>query len=261
MIPFIQKTLFKNKTLWAWPGLFLLFITSVFIWGDITAAENSHSFFVHFGDLQIPAGKVLMQLLSLTGLIFIIGMPSHFAENLKPERASLLLSKPVSRSELFFSDFAGMLSVSFCYSFISVLLLGVLTLFKAGIFPIQFLAIALLFVPLFLLTYYITIVLFLILTDSYLGGVILGYFMTGLSSVFLDPDKLLVMLGWDGPFAETTVDIVSYLIPSSAGFKQVMVELFQGGMTEFNGEIFLFALATCLPFGLLSYYQYKIKEF
>lgn len=261
MIRFIQKTLLKNKTLWAWPGLFLLFVITAFIWGEVQAAENSHSFFIHLGDIQLPASKILMQLLSLTGLIFIIGMPTHFAENLKPERVSLLLSKPVSRTELFFSDFAGVLTVSYFYSFLSVLFLGILTVIKGGIFPLQFFTTVLLFTPLFLLTYYVAIVLFLILTNSYLGGVILGYFMTGLSSVLLEPDKLLAMLGWSGTIGETAVTILSFLIPSSAGINQVMLELFHNGLAGFDAETFLFALVTCLPLGLTSYYLYQNKEF
>lgn len=261
MTRLIQRILFKNKALWAWPGVFLLFVVVVFIWGDISSAQNSHSFMIGLGDLTLPSSAVIRQLISISVLIAIIGLPSHFAENLKPERASLLLSKPISRSELLLSDFGGMLAVSFCYTLISTVLLALLTVIKAGIFPYQFFVAMLLGFPLLLLTFYISIVLFLTLTESYLAGVILGYFITGLSSVFLDIEKFLNILGWEDTLAKTVVVILGYLIPSAGGVQELMNSIFQSGFSAFDGGLFAFTLVTCLPFGLLSYYLFLKKEF
>lgn len=261
MIPFTLHTLFKNKVLWAWPGLFLLFVIFVFIWGDVSSAQNSYSFMITLGDVDLPSGMVLTQLLGFVVLFAIIGLPNHFAENLKSERASLLLSKPISRTELFFSDFAAMMTITFFYSVISVLILAVLTVFKAAIFPVQLFIALVLLLPLLMLTYYITIVVFLILTNSYLAGAILGYMFTGFSSVFLDSSRFLDMLGWDSGFAHTIVEIFSYIIPSSGGIQQLLQGIYHNGFSGFDGGLFAFVIASCLPFGLLGYYLFLNKEY
>lgn len=261
MIKFNLRQLFKNKTLWAFPGLFLLFTIIMFIWGDITAAGNSYSFGIMMGGAQIPFSMVIPQLTGLVTLFCIIGLPNHFAKNLTSERGSLLLSKPVSRVQYFFSDFASVLTVLFSYTLFSVALIAILAAVKAVIFPVQFLLGMLLFLPLIILTYYITIVLFLMLTESYLAGALLGWFVTGLSSALLNSDKLLSMLGINSKITKTTLDVLSYLIPSSEGFSKIIGQIYSGGFATIDGSLLVFALVTCLPLGALSFYLYLNKEF
>lgn len=261
MIRFTLRTLFKNKVLWAWPALFLFFTWLIFAWGDISAGQNSYSFMVHLGELQLPSGIVVKQLISLVVLICIIGLPSHFAQNLKPARASLLLSKPISRTEFFFSDFTAMLGVSVIYSLASISFLIGLVAIQTGTFPFQFHLSLLLFLPFLLLTYYITITLFLILTNSYLGGVIVGYLVASFSSVFLNIDQFLEMIGWSGTFIESLFYFFSYLIPSAGAVESLLLSILNGGFSAFDGELFLFALVSCLPFAALSYYLFLNKEF
>lgn len=261
MIRLTLRTLFKNKILWAWPGLFLLFILATFYWGSIAPAQNSYSFTFVMGDLNIPSGMVMSQLTSFVVLLSIIGFPNHFAKNLKPERGSLLLSKPISRTEFFFSDFAAMLTVAVTYTSVSIILLAVLLGLKAAIFPFQFFIALLLFLPFLLLTYYITIVLFLILTDSYLAGALLGWILTGFSSLFFNIEPFMKMFGFDSDFAYGVVDALSYLIPSAGGVERLLQQIYSGGFSAFDGGLFAFILASCLPFGILSYYLYLNKEF
>lgn len=253
--------LFKNKTLWAWPGLFLLFVVAMLYWGDIGAAQNSYSFTVILGGGEIPMSIVMSQLMSLVILICIIGLPNHFSKNLTPERGSLLLSKPISRSEFFFSDFISVSAVLFSYTIISVVLMAILLGIKAAIFPVQFFLGQLLFFPLLIMTYYISIVLFLILTESYLGGALLGWIVTGFSSVFLNSDKILSMLGFQSEFASIFMDVLSYLIPSAGGIQELIRQVYSGGFSAIDGGLFAFVLASCLPFALLSYYLLQKKEF
>lgn len=261
MTRFTLRTLFKNKTLWAWPILFLLFAAAVFAWWDIAPAQNGQTFMFLFGGATLPAGKVIPQLFSFVVLIGIIGFPNHFAKNIEAERAALLLSKPVSRSEMFFSDLAAMLTTSFCYTFISVVILGILVGIKAAIFPFQFYLGMFLFFPLQLFTFYIAIVLFLILTDSYLGGAILGWIVVGLSSFFLNSDMILDKLGFHSTFVHTTFEVFSYFIPSAAAVHKITSHIFISGFSSFEWSLFGFILASILPFGILSYYLFLKKEF
>lgn len=261
MIRLTLRTLFKNKVLWAWPGIFLLFILAVFYWGGVTSAQNSYSFTLVMGGTKIPSSMVMSQLTSFVVLLSIIGFPSHFSKNLKPERGSLLLSKPISRTELFFSDFTAMFTVAVSYTLVSIALLAVLLGLEAAIFPIQFFIALLLFLPLLLLTYYITIVLFLILTDSYLAGAILGWIVTGFSSIFFNIERFMKMFGFDSDFAYGLIDALSYLIPSASGVEQLLQQIYSGGFAAFEGGLFAFILTSCLPFGILSYYLYLNKEF
>jgi len=261
MIKFNLRQLFKNKTLWAFPGLFLLFTLIMLIWGDITAAENSYSFGMLMGGAQIPFSMIISQLTGLVTLFCIIGLPNHFSKNLTPERGSLLLSKPVSRLQFFFSDFASVLTVLLSYTFISAILIAILAAVKAAIFPVQFLLGLFLFLPLMIMTYYITIVLFLILTESYLAGALLGWLVTGFSSAFLNSEKILNMLGIHSQTTQTTLDVLSYLIPSSEGVSKILRQVYSGGFSTIDGSLLAFVFATCLPLGLLSLYLYLNKEF
>jgi ABC-type transport system involved in multi-copper enzyme maturation permease subunit len=262
MIRYLLQTHLKNKVLWAWPGIMLLFVSVFFIWGDVSASEKGLLFFLHLGDLKIPSSIVLTEfLVSIITLIAIIGLPSPLAENLDPKRASLLLSKPISRTQMFVSHFSGVLLLSLIYMGITVFLLGALTIIKGGFFPVQALSILLIFVPLIIIAYYVTISLFLVLSNSYLAGVILGYFFTGFSGLFLDSDRFLEMLGWQDTSADIIISFFSYLIPSADGFNQIMNVTMAGGYSTFNGSLFVFALSTLLPFALLSYYFFQKKEF
>lgn len=262
MIRFTLHTLFKNKLLWTWPALFLLFSVVIFIWGDIESAQNSYSFLISIGDAPLPTSFIIPNLLiGISVLIAVIGLPSHFSNNLKSERAALILSKPISRTEYFFSDFAAVLGFSLFYTIISTLLLAILTVAKGFIFPYQLFAGMLLLLPLQIFAYYITISFFLTLMNSYLGGVFLGYFVTGFSSLFLNSDQFLHMLGLNDSAIATAITILSYLIPSAGGAEQLMQGILNSGFSSFDGGLFLFVLITCLPLGALSYYMYLKKEF
>lgn len=261
MIRYIQRTLVKNKVLWAWPGLFFLFALVIFIWGDISSAQNSYSFLISLGALTLPSQMVISQLISIVVLFGIIGLPSHFADNLKSDRASLLLSKPISRSEFFFSDFAAMLSVTFSYTLICVVFLALLTGIKGAIFPYQFFITLLFFMPLLLLTYYVAIVLFLVVTHSYLAGALLGWLVVSFSPFFLNAGQYLDMFGIQSTVIHGILGILSYTIPSAGGIEQLIQGMLRNGFSAFDGGLWVFSLASCLPFGLLGYYLFRKKEF
>ncbi len=261
MIRFTIRTLLKNKTLWAWPGIFILFVAAITVWGGVSIDPSTSSYAISLGGVPLPTGIVINQLVSITILIAIIGIPTHFSESLKPERASLLLSKPISRSDMFLKDFAGVFSFCFAYTLLTVLLLTLLTTVHGILFPLHHAIAIIVFLPLILLTYYITIVLFLILTNSYLGGVLLGYFLTGFSSVFLNFDQFLKMFGLTDTWFEILLHLLAYLIPSAGAFQQIMSQIFNSGFSGVDISLLGFAFASCVPLALLSYYLYQKKQF
>ena len=261
MIRFTIRTLLKNKTLWAWPGIFILFVVAITVWGGVSADPSTSSYVINLGGLPLPTGIVINQLISITILIAIIGIPTHFSENLKSERASLLLSKPISRRELFLSDFAAVFTFCFTYSLISVLLLTLMTSIHGLLFPLHHAIAILVFLPLILLSYYITIVLFLILTNSYLGGVLLGYFVTGFSDLFLNIEQFLPMFGLTDTWFETLLQIGSYLIPSAEAFQQIMGQIIESGFSGVDMSLLGFAFVSWVPFALLGFYLFQKKQF
>jgi len=261
MIRYNLRTLLKNKVLWAWPIVYFLFTLVIFAWGDITSAQNSYSFILVLGGVHISSSMFISQFVSITTLITVVGLPSHFFKNLKSERAALLLSKPISRSDFFLADFASVMILAFFYTFICIMLLAILMAVKAAIFPFQLFLGFLLFLPLLLLTYYITIVLILILTNSFLGAVFFGYFLTGFSSLFLDIKQIFRFFGIKSKLAHVAITLLSYLIPSAEGAERILNQIFSGGFTAIDGSLFVFVLVSCLPFGLLSYYLFLKKEF
>ncbi|NGP87502.1 hypothetical protein [Fodinibius halophilus] len=261
MIRFITRTIFKNKALWSWPAIVLLFVLAIMYWGDIAAAQNSYSFSVQVGDLNLSAAMVMSQIIGLITLVCIIGFPNHFSQNLKSERSSLILSKPISRSDFFFSDLAAVSIVAVAYTLITLLLLAIMLAIKAAIFPFQFFLGILLFLPLLILTYYITIVLFLTITNSYLAGAILGWFITSLSAGLLKIEKLIDLFGIESELFRYFMVALSYIIPSAGGVEELLKQIYSGGFSALDGGLLAFILVSCLPLGLLSLYIFRKKEF
>ena len=102
------KLLLKNKVLWAWPVIAILLALFGGWYVGIQPAGNDHSFLFGFdGTPSLPTAFMIDGLTGFFVLIAVIGLPSHFSKNLESNRASLLLSKPVSRTDFFFSEFAG----------------------------------------------------------------------------------------------------------------------------------------------------------
>ncbi|MDZ7683639.1 MAG: hypothetical protein U5J63_18485 [Fodinibius sp.] len=57
------------------------------------------------------------------------------------------------------------------------------------------------------------------------------------------------------------MDLLSFLIPSSAAIERLMQTAYSGGLGAIDGGLLAFALASCLPLGALSYYLILNKEF
>lgn len=282
MVTFNIRLLLRNKVLWAWPVLAVLLALLVGWYGDIESAGNSYSFLISAGDSPaIPSAFLINGLLGFFILIAIIGIPSHLSKNLEPERASLIFSKPINRTEFFFTEFAAVITVTFFYTLITDIILAVLLAAKAGIFPYELYLAILLYIPLYVFVIYVSIVLLLLLTGSHLASVLIAYLLIAPISGFLfQAETFLNLMGWNSDLMVRFTDGLSYLIPSTAGVDkllagfggpppegsdvdvdQMMSGILYDGFAAFDWQLFGFVLVSCLPFFLLSYYLMRRKQF
>lgn len=118
MTRFITIKLIRNKILMAWPLLTLISVVLLLWYGDANISDQRVAT-IHLGDLILPQWQIVTSYINLIGLIVLISFPAFLIENLQPERASLIFSKSVSRSQFFGSAFAGSMIVTVFYSVIS----------------------------------------------------------------------------------------------------------------------------------------------
>ncbi len=284
MYKFNLKLLLNSRVLPIWAVAALLAAIIVGYYGDIQSAGNSYSFFLTFGDSPpFPSGFFLGGLISFFILIAVIGIPNHLSKNLESDRAALLLSKSVTRTDFFLAEFAAVITITFFYAFITVIILAVLLLIEAGIFPFQLYLAILFYIPFYFTVIYISIVLLLILTRSYLASVLIGYLVIPfIATLLLRVDTFFKLIGWNSDFLLGLADVFSYFIPSTASAEQLMTDyegaganieftngeissLLSGvlydGWASFDWQLFGFVIVSCIPFFLLSYYLMRRKEF
>jgi len=261
MIRFISRLLLKNKVLWLWPLLGVLLVLVIALWGGVRTTVSSNSFVFLIGKFSIPAYVMMFQTLPVITIISVIGLPKHFSESIGRERAALIFSKSVSRTDFFLYDFASVLIITLFYSLITVVTFAILIAFGAGIFPIQYYIGALILIPFYVLAYYISIVFFIIVTDSRLVGALLGYFVTGFSSFLLHGNELLKDLNISSGIAHQAVNVFSYIVPSVAGLQQLWQPILHYGFSNFDWNLFGFIIASCIPFFIVSYYLMSRREF
>ncbi len=289
MFRFNTKLLLNSRIIWIWPVAAIVIAFIVGYYGDIQSAGNSYSFLLTFSNSPpFPSGLFIPGLIGFFILIAVIAVPSHLNKNLEPERAALIFSKSITRSDFFFSEFASVMAVVVGFTLFTDIALAVLLFAEAGIFPLQLYLAVLLFLPLYFFVTYVSIVLLLILTRSYLASVLIGYLVVPfISAVLLRLEFFFNLLGWNSDFLLGLADVLSYFIPSSQGVEALMSDFEAGGSVEinvdngsvgeafysvtsgvfldgfaaFDWQLFGFVLVSCLPFFLLSYYLMTRKEF
>ena len=275
------KLLLKNRTLWAWPIIAMLLAVFIGIYGDIQPAGNSYSFMLGAGGNTLPSAFFINSVLGFFILIAVIGVPFHLSKNIDSERASLILSKPISRTDFFFAEFAAVMTVVTLYTLVSIIALAVLLLVEASIFPYQLYLAMLLYIPLSFFVIYDSIVLLLVLTESYLASVLISYLLiTPLSGFLFNAESFLRLFGWNSESMIRLTHGLSYLIPSAGGLEKLFFSMNHGGaptgnmslsqiatgvlhngFAVFDWQIFGFVLISCVPFFLLSFYLMRRKEF
>lgn len=255
MIRFTMRQLFKNGILLAWPLLAITFVLIALLFGT-NEATGSNSFVITFtGSLSMDSSMMTVQLFSIIWLIAMISLPTHLVENLQPGRASLIFSKPLSRSNFFIYDIAGMLLITSLYSLFTAFVLGLYVVFTASVFPVQFL-IATLCIPLYMLALYAAINLMVVLTDSYMASVFIVFALQPISMMLFSFDELMPA---SGEILKTFISVLNYVIPSTGAAQSLISKVLN--TASFDPVLAIHVLISTLPFFLISYYIMSKKEF
>jgi ABC-type transport system involved in multi-copper enzyme maturation permease subunit len=269
MIRFTARQIVKHKIMWLWLILSVIAVLVLGIWGHVQTVGTSTPFFLMLGNIPIPVSVLLGTSLAAIVIICIIGYSKYYADALKPQQASLIFSKPVSRTQFYFSNFAATLLVSFGYTFIMGILFAIMIAIKAGTFPVLFYIASLIYVPFYVLVYYISVVFFITITKSRLAGGLIGYFILG-ASTFLLPSSFIYIRHGSGfaglltnlsPIWQGVTYFFRYIIPSASGVQQLWLPVLNQGFGMFHWELFGFIIATCAPFFIVSYLLIARREF
>ncbi len=268
MIRFTALQIVKHKIMWVWLILSILLVLIIGIWGDVHTTAKNFPILISMGSTSIPAIFILGFSLTVIVIIDIIAYSRYYADALKPAEAALIFSKPVSRTQFYFSNFAAVLLVSFLYTLFMGILFAILTGIKAGSFPILFYIACLIYVPFYVLVYYISVVFFITITKSRLAGALIGYFILGASTLllpasfnFIHRHTVLTGLGHFSPAARGAVYFFRYVIPNAFGVQQLWIPVLNHGFGMFHWKLFGFIIATCAPFFIISYVIIARREF
>jgi len=255
MIRFTMHQLFKNSILLAWPILAITFVLIALIFGSTEAAGNN-SFVITFTDnISLDSSMLTVQSFSIIWLIAMVSLPTHLVENLQPERASLLFSKPLSRTDFFISDIAGVFIITSLYALITALVFGLYAGMTASIFPVSFLK-AILCIPLYMLALYAAISLMVVLTESYMASVFVVFALQPISMVLFSFDELMPA---SGGMLKAIAGVLNYTIPSTGAAQSLISKVLNTASLE--PALAAHVLISTLPFFLLSYYVMTKKEF
>jgi ABC-type transport system involved in multi-copper enzyme maturation permease subunit len=255
--------------MWLWLILSVIAVLVLGIWGDVQSVAGQKPFFLMLGAIPIPVSALLGVSLAAIVIICIIGYSKYYADALNPQQAALIFSKPVSRTQFFFSNFAATILVSFFYTFIMGILFAIMVAIKADIFPVLFYIACLIYVPFYVLVYYISVVFFITVTKSRLAGGLIGYFILG-ASTFLLPSSFIYLHQGSGfaglltnlsPIWQGVTYFFRYIIPSASGVQQLWLPVLQNGFGMFHWKLFGFIIATCAPFFIASYVLVARRKF
>jgi ABC-type transport system involved in multi-copper enzyme maturation permease subunit len=268
MIWFTARQIIKHKIMWVWLLLSVLLVLLIGIGGDVQMGAQNGPFLISVGTLFLPVSILLAVSLTVIVIICIIAYSKYYADALKPRQAALIFSKPVSRTQFFFTNFTAVLLVSFLYTFFMGIIFAIMVAIKAGIFPILFYIACLLLVPFYVLVYYISVVFFITITKSRLAGGLIGYFILGASTfllpasfIFVHTQTQLTRLGDISPYLRGVIYFFRYVIPSASGVQQLWMPVLQNGFGMFHWGLFGFIIATCGTFFIISYLLVVRREF
>ena len=255
MIRFTMRQLFKNGMLLAWPVLAAAFVLIALLFGS-TEAAGSNSFVITFTDkFSLDSAMLTMQSFSVIWLIAMVSLPTHLVENLQPERASLLFSKPLSRTDFFVSDIAGVLITASLYSLFTALVIGLYVGFTASVLPVNFL-IATLCIPLYMLALYAAISFMVYLTESYMASVFVVFALQPISMILFSFDELMPA---SGGTLKTIANVLNFIIPSTGAAQSLISKVLNNA--SFDLALAGHVIISSLPFFLISYYIMTQKEF
>ncbi|MTI89548.1 MAG: hypothetical protein FH748_16460 [Balneolaceae bacterium] len=266
MIRFTLAHIKHNYVLMVWPALVILFVIAAAIWGTIEP-KGAYDFELLFGNhFPLDSAQTGLHMMSFVVLNLMIGLPIHLAENLKKERAAIILTKPISRIEFFLGDIAAVFIIMLIYAAISIVAIATYTMLFAGIMPVS-LILAMLCYPLLAFMYYATINLVLMISRSSLMAVFLVFIIGPLSSILFMADKTFPAFGIQSELIIQIGDMLGYVIPS-AGAVTILYSFLLKGASDlsliadaFTLKMMVQLFTSALPFLGLSYYLFRRKEF
>lgn len=264
MTRFITIQLLRNKILMSWPAMTLLCVLLLLWYGDAVISDERGAA-IQVGNLMLPQWQIVTSYITLIGLIVLISFPAILIENLQPERASLLLSKPVSRTQFFGSAFAGSMIVTVLYTILTAGLVLFLFLVKGAGVPGTLLR-GILALPLLVLPYFVTVLVLAVITNNYLVTFFLGYIITSLSTFLLVAEGLFTASGIESPLLFLAIATGNYVLPG-VGPAYELLSFFSNpdSFTNDGGSnltsVSFHYLVSMLPFTGLSYYWINKQEF
>ncbi|MDZ7758582.1 hypothetical protein [Rhodohalobacter sp.] len=264
MTRFITIQLLRNKILMAWPAMTLLCVLLLLWYGDAIISDQQEAA-IQIGNLMLPQWQIVTSYITLIGLIVLISFPAFLIENLRPERASLLFSKPISRTQFFGSAFAGSMIVTVLYTIVTAGLVLIFFLVKGAGVP-GTLLVGILALPLLVLPYFVTVLLLAIVTKNYLITFFLGYVITALSTFLLVAEELFIASGIESQLLFIAITTGNYVVPGvGPAYELLSIIVNPESITVDEGlnftSISLHYLASMVPFTGLSYYLINKQEF
>ncbi len=264
MTRYILNQLLRNKVLLAWPGAILLFFLLFMVYAS-TGYAGEAGYIFEFGEAALPAGFLMTALTGVILLIVLIALPTHLITNTEPGRASLLLTKPISRTDYFLSDLSAVAIITFGYSIFSIALFALFFLIKGTVFPVSIL-LGLAALPFTVMAYYINILLLGLLFKNYLLTVFFCYILAGVSNLLFSIREVLTGSGIEPGTMITILEMAQYVIPGVGPSSAVSEGLFNSGAHGLDLSILSFGLiahyfVSLIPFTAWAYYIIRNRNF
>ena len=264
MTRYILNQLIRNKILMVWPGMFLIATLLLMIYAS-TGFTDGIGYVIEIGEFVMPVEILMTVLTGSVVLIVLIALPTHLIINTEPGRASLLFTKPISRTDFFISDLSAVAIITFAYSIFSILLFALFFLIKGTVFPGAIL-IGLAVLPLIVLAYYINILLLGLLFKNYLLTVFFCYILAAMSNFLFGVEDLFTAAGIELGSVLVVIDIAKYLIPGVGPASALSESFFRssGEALNFgfqNFQLLFHYFISLIPFTAWAFYIIKKKKF
>ena len=183
---------------------------------DLTRAANPMGLKIDMQQVISSLEMMIVSPLAVLGLLLAIFSSSSFIPSmLEKGNIDLLLSKPVSRTELIFGKYIGGLLVVFINVFFLVLGVWLIISLKFGYWNPAFLTVSLVITFTFAVLYSM-IVLFGIITQGSVLGMMMAYFIFLILSPLLYTAKEKFLVAIENGFLKNIIKACYYIVPKTS---------------------------------------------
>lgn len=185
----------------------------------------------------------------------ILGFSKTFMETLNS--ASLIFSKPISRTDFMLENTQGIFLLTFFYCFCTCFLFSILFLLKSGVIPYQF-VLAILLLPIAIIALY-SLVTFLALSfESYPLTVFISFIYVGFQPMLSNSEMAQLNFGIENANILKLIEGLFFVFPNIYGGIQLMSEYIRG---DFEIMSVFQILLSCVPIFIFSLFLIKRKDF